>query len=379
MAKIQFDGKGVSFMAEGNDDSVLKSFNSFIGDGQKLVEAAKVFLKMEAPVLEDIQHDVVAIYDDAGIPSFMHRFRRMTNKELFGGSEKVHPAFVIGGEAYDEIYISVYQNTMINGKPYSLPFAKPIGNITQDEFAKACFSKGEGWHCLTAPEWGLLADLSLKLGTLPHGNTYGGCYHADRSEKGVRIGSSYQTLTGSGPETWTHNHKKTGVHDLTGNGWEFCLGVRMKDGQLQAAKNNDAALPETDLSENGKDWEAVKDDAGKPIYISVGGEIIITTCADIEEGYAGRRWEGVSVRCESEQLKELALFAGDPKNYFFADSTEGEYILFRGGGWSDGEGYGVFSAYLAYDRSNVYDLVGGRSAYFKKHSSLDPETLNGER
>lgn len=60
------------------------------------------------------QWDVVAIYDNAGIPSIMHRFRRMNDKDLFrGGKDKPHPAFIIGGEVYDEIYISVYQNTMI--------------------------------------------------------------------------------------------------------------------------------------------------------------------------------------------------------------------------------------------------------------------------
>lgn len=69
------------------------------------------------------QWDVVAIYDNAGIPSIMHRFRRMNDKDLFhGGKDKPHPAFIIGGEVYDEIYISVYENTMINGKPYSLPY-----------------------------------------------------------------------------------------------------------------------------------------------------------------------------------------------------------------------------------------------------------------
>lgn len=45
------------------------------------------------------QWDVVAIYDNAGIPSIMHRFRRMNDKDLFrGGKDKPHPAFIIGGE-----------------------------------------------------------------------------------------------------------------------------------------------------------------------------------------------------------------------------------------------------------------------------------------
>ena len=49
------------------------------------------------------------------------------------------------------------------------------------------------------------------------------------------------------------------------------------------------------------------------------------------------------------------------------DSTEGEYILFRGGGW-DGGGYaGVFDSSLGDPRSDADGDVGGRSAYFKKH------------
>ena len=96
--------------------------------------------------------EVVAIYDNAGIPSIMRRFTKITNKELFGGSEKIHPAFIIGGVEYDEIYISVYLNCKINGKPYSLPYQKPWTNITNDDAAKTCFSKGEGWphgHTIT--------------------------------------------------------------------------------------------------------------------------------------------------------------------------------------------------------------------------------------
>ncbi len=114
-----------------------------------------------------VKHDVVAIYDDAGIPSIMHRFQKTSNEELFGGSDKPHPAFVIGGEVYDEIFISVYENCEINGKPYSLPMQKPWTDITNDEAAKACFSKGEGWHMMTRAEGGLLANLCKKNDTFP--------------------------------------------------------------------------------------------------------------------------------------------------------------------------------------------------------------------
>lgn len=184
MAKVKLDYMSLSMRAEGSDDMVRELSGRFLDMADKYAAPGFYFPALPPSVFEDgcrdpeelntgdmkplttpkevapgADWDVVAIYDDAGIPSIMHRFRRMSNKELFGGSDKPHPAFIIGGEVYDEIYISVYPNVMINGKPYSLPFQKPAGNITLDDFSKACFSKGEGWHPMTAAEWGFLANL----------------------------------------------------------------------------------------------------------------------------------------------------------------------------------------------------------------------------
>lgn len=314
----------------------------------------------------DVKCDVVAIYDNAGIPSFMYRFTRVSDKELFGGSDKPHPAFVIGGELYDEVFVSVYENCEINGKPYSLPYQKPWTNITNDEAAQACFSKGEGWHLITAPEWGLLANTSLKNGTLPHGNTNDGKYHADPAEHGKTYDGGGKTLTGSGPATWTHNHTPEGVHDLCGNIWEMVRGLRIKNGMLQRAKDNDAAL-DIDLTTEGDGWENILDDSGKPIRVSVGGSITFTTDADIEQDYTGDCWEDVNMDCESEQLKELALYAGEPKAYCYIDSTEGEYFPIRGGYWYYGANAGVFYTDLSHPRSDSNTDIGFRSAYFKKN------------
>lgn len=209
MAKILCNYFGLSMAAEGKSEFVGRQAAAFLGyvqqDAERCAENCGCAedlsdapekikreilrndeeLRRREQTAQGVEHDVVAIYDNAGIPSIMHRFRRVTNKELFGGSDAVHPAFIIGGEVYDEIYISVYENTMINGKPYSLPLQEPVTNITMEDFAQACFSKGEGWHCLTAAEWGLLADTSLKLGTLPHGNTNCSHWHGDDKEQGI--------------------------------------------------------------------------------------------------------------------------------------------------------------------------------------------------
>lgn len=73
------------------------------------------------------------------------------------------------------------------------------------------------------------------------------------------------------------------------------------------------------------------------------------------------------MNCDSEQLRALALFAGEEKAGCYVDSTEGEYILFRGGVWASGGSAGVFYSYLRNPRSNADGNIGGRSAYFKKH------------
>ena len=172
MAKVKLDYMSLSLRAEGSDDVVRELSGRFLDMAEKYGAPGVYFnvppvsdsifadgcrdpeevepLTEPKEVAPGADWDVVAIYDDAGIPSIMHRFRRVSNKELFGGSDKPHPAFIIGGEVYDEIYISVYPNVMIHGKPYSLPYADPATGFTADEFAKACFSKGEGWHPLTA-------------------------------------------------------------------------------------------------------------------------------------------------------------------------------------------------------------------------------------
>ena len=358
-----FEGKDLEFIHEDLLKTLFGAKNvAPAPEGKKEVKLAVVETKQPG-----VEGNVVAIYDNAGIPSFMYKFTRVSNKELFGGSDRPHPAFVIGGEVYDEIYISVYPNCEINGKPYSLPYQKPWTNLTNDEAAEACFSKGEGWHLMTAAEWGLIANISLKNGTLPHGNTNNGQHHADASEKGVKYdGGDGRTLTGSGPATWTHNHTPGGVHDLCGNVWEMLRGLRIKDGVLYAAKDNDAAL-NIDLTQEGDDWHRIKDDSGNVVKVSVDGSIKITTYPAIEQDYTGDCWEDVDIDCESEQLKELALFAGEPKAYLYIDSTDGEYFPFRGGSWVNGASAGLFYTSLGNPRSSSDWSFGFRSAYFKKH------------
>lgn len=394
MAKMEFQSEDFSLKIKGEDafvagqaEAIKKCIEGYVKGKREIVFpifpiGGGVILPDEKkkgttePISEpkeisgEIEYDVVAIYDEAGIPSIMRRFRKTTNKELFGGSDKTNAAFIIGDDEYDEIYISVYENCEINGKPYSLPYQKPWTNITNDDAAKACFSKGEGWHLMTRPEWGLLANLSLKNGTLPHGNTNYGKYHANTEEKGVDAGNGTITLTGSGPATWTHDHTSAGVHDLCGNILEMVRGFRIKDGVLETCENNDAAL-DIDLSENSKNWKPILDDKnGRAVAVSVeDGEITIKSEGVAKEGYTGDRWENVTVKCESELLKELAMFPGEPKAYCYIDSTDGEYLPICGGSWGSTSRAGVFGVGLRSPRSSAAGDLGFRSAYFRKRKT----------
>ena len=351
------------------------------GDGKLMREvaekAARDLWGDTAPKCEKpeagIESDVVAIYDDAGIPSIMRRFRKVTDKELFGGADKVHPAFVIGGVEYDEIYIGVYEGTEINGRIYSLPYTKPRTKITMDEFAEKCFAKGEGWHMMTAAEWGLVANECGRLGTMPHGNTDGGSWHGGENEKGV-FPEGYDeqndpdiVLTGSGPVTWTHNHKPDGVHDLCGNVWEMLPGLRIMDGVMQVVPNNDAALPGAALADSGQ-WTPVQGSGGDLRAAYEEGRAVFST-EQRPQSYGGCRWESAEIKGSgpTRQMMELALYAGEPNAYIYVDGTEGEYILYRGGHWISGSYAGVFCSSLDSPRSHVLWAFGGRVAYFKKH------------
>ena len=126
---------------------------------------------------------------------------------------------------------------------YSLPMQKPWTGITNDEAARACFSKGEGWHLMTRAEWGLLAEPQLEKWYF--------CHMATRTMESTMQTRKNMESQQENPKD--QNRIRTGnmdprsyiegVHDLSGNAWEMVRGLEnKKDGQLEMVKNNDAAL-----------------------------------------------------------------------------------------------------------------------------------------
>ena len=146
--------------------------------------------------------NTVKMRDRNGGTDFMVRIPKFKLSDVLdGASDTVHPAFIVGGKEVDEIYISKYQNSIHNRLPYSLPYSLPFQKaatcISYADAVRACALKGKGWHLMSNAEWAAIALWCLKNGTLPHGNTQQGAYHADMDERGIVYDGGF-CFTGSG-------------------------------------------------------------------------------------------------------------------------------------------------------------------------------------
>jgi hypothetical protein len=128
----------------------------------------------------------------------------------------------------------VADGAAVNAVPaHSKQGVSPWREITMLEARKACANIGVGWHLITAYEWASLAYLSRSLGTQPHGpnaNTNPPSdteYPAETGDLDLALyarSATYKSaLTGTGPETWSHDHAG-GVWDLNGVIWQWCEG-----------------------------------------------------------------------------------------------------------------------------------------------------------
>ena len=298
------------------------------------------------------------IFDDRGRPDIL---------VVFAPDELKLPD-TLKGRKVKEYAISKYPNTMIDGRPYSLPFMPPAVNVNHDEAIRLCEAKGPGWHLITNDEWAALARQSWENDTVPTGNTNGGESHSHPEEKGTTYKDCYgKTLAGSGPITWNHDRTAEGVADMVGNVWEHVGGVRFLDGQVQIIPNNEAAAG-ADQSPDSKEWTAIYTPDGDPVYYEVwDGEIRLQPTAPDVKDSDGVPFCDLHERADMgvpDKLIELGLYPApgyESEEYFWLD-TNGERCVYRGGRWGDGTSAGVFSLNGNYSRPNVNTNIGFRSA-----------------
>ncbi len=329
------------------------------------------------------------LYDDRGLPSIMVRIPKFNISDVLeGGSNSVHPAFVVNGVEVPEIYISKYHNIVIDDRAYSLPMQDPRAYVTADQAKAYCENKGAGWHRMTNAEWAAIAMWCLKNGFMPRGNNN---YSRDISyphEKGVVTytydnGVNGRVATGSGAVTWAHDGTNAGIFDLNGNVWEEVAGMRLVNGEIQIIPDNNAAAG-VDDSATSTLWKAIKPDGtlvtpGTAGTLKVdaagangsGASVINTTITNQGvDDTTSMYTEFKSLAAKSgvtipEIMKVLGLFpySTDHGGDGFWARNNGERLPLRGGCWSSGLHAGVFALSLHSPRSLSYHSVGFRSAF----------------
>lgn len=314
-------------------------------------------------------------------------------------STDIHPAFRINGKQIAGFWMGKYQSKVYNGRSYSLPTEDPTVSRNYDSFAASCVAKGKGWHEVTIAEWAAIALWCHKHGCEPKGNNNYGKDTTETEYVGIPApgvqdsGKTARILTGTGPVTYSHNGKMSGVFDMNGNIWEWLLGLRLYKGELQIIMDNNAADNSVSYAASGSAWKAIKASDGSLIAPDgngttegsiklnvVGGKAVWdTTIADQKDEGRGCSFKDITASSAVGDTAKLLLMSlalmpdtaltGDGidanygGDYFYFNNGAEERCALRGGYWYNGTYAGLFSLNLGSPRSDVYWSVGGRCAF----------------
>lgn len=352
----------------------------------KLVSSGSMFdnLNISLPPNNEI------ILDDMGRPSVMVKIPKATYEDLGLPGTGTFPAWIVNGVEVPYIYISKYQNIVVDGRAYSLPYKVPAAELTFDQAVEYCQAKGTGWHLMSNVEWQAIALWCAKNDCMPGGNNNNayGDYYAT-SEKGAPMPTYMETYgdnvpytaTGSGPKSWFHNNDLSGIADLNGNVLEWVGGIRCNNGEFQIIPENNTAL-HLDQSAESAEWKAIlpgttinnttfvtPGTAGTLISISGGLGVNGT---DTAANSSGVWYNRTSDKCSANLTvipKEAYAhgllnngITSDRQDYtYFSKSTD--RLFCRGGSFVHEGNSGVFDLYGNRARSRSDYPLGFRSAY----------------
>ena len=331
------------------------------------------------------------INDNIGMPSIVVPIPLMRYANVIeGGTQEPLPGFLLSNVEQDVIYLSKYQNIVINDRAYSLPFKDPGVGIDFDTADRVSRNKGVGWHLQTNALWAAIALWCKRNGTLPRGNNNSGT-DAQTGESGI-LSEGGRTAGGSGPVSWYHNHHDTGIADLNGNVREWCGGLRLMNGEIQIIPYGNAMRPDCDMSANSGEWRAILPDGslsppGTPHTLkfdyttaSMGpatpnfhlSEFLKHEQSTNAE-YGRRNFGALEAAAGIDipvLLQGLGIFPVDSGGYEnqgdFLFRNIGERLPQRGGAFDNGNRAGVFGLSLTNTRTKTSERIGFRAAYIQQ-------------
>lgn len=304
----------------------------------------------------------------------------------------VHNAFSVAGVSKTEILIGMFLSYSYNGgdgaRAVSWPGLYPTGSLDFDQSKTLHTAKNGGvaggWHMMSYWEQSLVTWLSMKMSTEPRGNTYFGRAHdsgyeyecAVRSD-GLAPGTASGTAkhrNGSGPDSWSHNAKRWGIHDLVGSMNEWRDGMKIVDGLIKMPVDNDFTLAEASWPSTGVYFDNTTAETGgaprlsnartnaliDPNYSSVAHKDMTLT-----EGFDGLDLVVRQRMLRANLAPKIASAGSNPFNPKGTVNSRnyGERLPVCGGDWNRVSDAGLGGLTLGYLRFFVVSAVGSRAAF----------------
>ena len=326
------------------------------------------------------------LYDDKGYPSIMNIIPKLSYKDVgLSDSTKALPAFMVDDAEKPEIFVGTFMAMVHDGRACSLPGQVPKVYTNMDQAIAYCRAKGPGWHCMTNAEYAAIALWCKANGYYPRGNNNYGSDHGYPHEKcrPGTVGSDGRInlgLTGSGPNSWTHDGTPNGIYGLNGDAVEWATGLRTNNGEIQILAGNNAAKNTADLTAGSAEWKAILPD-GTMVAPGTAGTLKIDIVSGVPKisttvktTTSGDQWPSTPFKdlaVESgitipDILKALAVFPSDSSDHggdrLWA-RNDGEKCFYRGGRWYRTSHAGVFCLSGNDPRSHSTDYLGFRPAY----------------